>query len=147
RAAGGGITLPDLRAYRAEWRPTRSRSMGNLTLHTLPGLLSDVFERQLRGDAAEILSRTGDARWEPRSRAGDAARVVADREGSSVACALTMGAPFGTGQTARATGVLMAPNAPASPYLSALLAVNQNVNETYFAGAAAGGVGAPIALS
>lgn len=59
--------------------------------------------------------------------------VAVDKFGGSVACALTMGAKFGTGRTLGGTGVLLAP-APAAngaPGLSPLLIVNQVNNKTF----------------
>ncbi|MGE0724642.1 MAG: hypothetical protein AB7O45_09710, partial [Alphaproteobacteria bacterium] len=65
---------------------------------------------------------------------------VTDREGSAVACVLTMGAPFGLGRIARGTGVLLtpAPDPVSTLAMAAALLVNTNVNEMFFAGAAAG---------
>jgi len=76
--------------------------------------------------------------------------VVTDRDGSAVACGLTLNSLFGTGRVASGTGVLFAA-APdrggRGPYsLGPMVVVNHNVNEFFFAAAASGGVTAPTAL-
>ena len=76
--------------------------------------------------------------------------IAVDREGSAVACALTLNAPFGTGRMAPGTGILLAaqPGTGGRGHtaLGPMVIVNENVNEVYFAGAASGGVAAPTAL-
>ena len=76
--------------------------------------------------------------------------VVMDRHGSAVACALTMNNLFGNGRVAPGTGIVMAmPPGPGGrgPFsLGPMMVVNEQVNEFYFAAAAAGGVAAPTAL-
>ena len=76
--------------------------------------------------------------------------VVADREGSAVACGLTMNNLFGTGRIAPGTGILLAMKpgemgrGPIS--LGPMAVVNHHVNEFFFAAAAAGGVAAPTSM-
>jgi gamma-glutamyltranspeptidase/glutathione hydrolase len=76
--------------------------------------------------------------------------VVLDRQGSAVACALTMNNLFGNGRVAPGTGIVLAmPPGPGGrgPFsLGPMMVVNEHVNEFYFAAAAAGGVTAPTAL-
>ncbi len=76
--------------------------------------------------------------------------VVTDRDGSTVACGLTLNSLFGTGRVAPGTGILFAAapdSAGRGPYsLGPMLAVNHNVKEFFFAAAASGGVAAPTAL-
>ncbi len=78
--------------------------------------------------------------------------VVADNEGGAVACALTMNNLFGTGRFAPGSGVLLAAapewsvgRGPLS--LGPMMATNQHVFDVYFAAAASGGVGAPVAMT
>lgn len=77
--------------------------------------------------------------------------VTIDRDGSAVACALTANNLFGTGRIAEGTGIVIGAmpgqsgRGPTS--LGPMLAVNHNVNEFFFAAAAAGGVTAPTALT
>lgn len=77
--------------------------------------------------------------------------VAADREGSAAVCIVTLNGLFGTGRIAPGTGVFLAaaPGAGGrgAAALGPMLIINQNVNEFYFAGAAAGGIAAPSALA
>ena len=68
--------------------------------------------------------------------------AVADRDGSMVACTVTMNYFFGAGRMARGTGVVPAAPDPAGRVggLTPMLAVNPAVPRPYFAGAASGGV-------
>ena len=76
--------------------------------------------------------------------------VVIDRDGSAVACALTMNNLFGTGRFAPGTGVLLAAypggagRGPTS--LGPLVVVNETVQRLFFAAASSGGVAAPTSL-
>lgn len=66
--------------------------------------------------------------------------VAVDLYGNSVACGLTMGAPFGTGRLAGSTGMLLAaPSSPGGPSLSPLLIINQHTNKTIGAVSVAAG--------
>jgi gamma-glutamyltranspeptidase/glutathione hydrolase len=75
--------------------------------------------------------------------------VVVDREGSAVACSLTMNNLFGLGRIARGTGIVMA-TAPAkgsgTTALLPMLMVNHSTGEFLFAASASGGAAAPTAL-
>lgn len=159
RAAGSELSIDDLRNYRPSWRQTRSQEIGNLTLHTaLPpprggNILFDLIAELRASNDAPLTARLtaaaatayGDAGAELPT-GGDAALVVGDRRGSAVACVFTMQGAFGDGKMAG--GVLLAPNAPAqSAYLSPLLAVNPNVDQTFMAAAASGGAAAPVAVA
>ena len=76
--------------------------------------------------------------------------VVADRDGSAVACALTMNNLFGTGRAAPGTGIVLATvpgrggRGPTS--LGPMLVVNNRTNQLYIAVAASGGVTAATAM-
>lgn len=76
--------------------------------------------------------------------------VVADREGSAVACALTMNNLFGLGRVVRGTGIVAA-MAPAkgsgATALSPMLAIDSKDGQLKFAAGAAGGAAAPTALA
>ena len=76
--------------------------------------------------------------------------VTVDRDGSAVACALTLNNLFGTGRVARGTGIVIAAmpgqGGRGATSLGPMMVLNQIVNEFYFAAAAAGGVTAPTAL-
>lgn len=159
RTAGGKLTIDDLRNYRPSWRQTRRQDVGNLTLHTaLPpprggNVLFDLVEQLGESDApippARLSAAAGLAYGDIGAElptGGDAALVVGDRRGSAVACVFTMQGAFGAGKMA--AGVLLAPNAPEqSAYLSPVLAVNENVDQTFMAAAASGGAAAPVAVA
>lgn len=76
--------------------------------------------------------------------------VVMDKNGSAVACALTMNGLFGSGIVAGDSGVLLASSpdsvsrGPVS--LGPMLAVDHYTRDFFFAGAASGGETAPTAL-
>lgn len=75
--------------------------------------------------------------------------VVVDREGSVVACDLTMNNLFGTGRFAGGSGVLLAampgPGGRGPTSLGPMVVLNEHVNELIFAGSASGGAAAPTA--
>src|SRR5262249_15218824 len=76
--------------------------------------------------------------------------VVVDREGSAVACNVTMNALFGTARSVPGTGILIAP-APTergAGYISLgpVILANEHTGDFIFAGAASGGPTAATAL-
>jgi gamma-glutamyltranspeptidase / glutathione hydrolase len=75
--------------------------------------------------------------------------VVADRQGSAVACSLTMNNLFGLGHMVRGTGI-MAAAAPlkgsGNTALAPMIVVNEDSSELMFAASASGGAAAPEAL-
>ena len=76
--------------------------------------------------------------------------VVVDREGSAVACALTMNNLFGLGRVVRGTGIVaaMAPTkGSGASALSPMLAIDAKDGQLKFAAGAAGGAAAPAALA
>ncbi len=142
-ARGGTITIADLRRYRAVWRGTVRRPIGDQVLHVpvlgaadrLSGLL---LEKVMAGAAAEVFSPVEMADTTDR---GEAALVVADSFGSAAACVYQMNGAFGSGAMAPSLGIFLAP--AGSPgwrgYPLPLLGVNENVNQTVMASAGAGG--------
>lgn len=76
--------------------------------------------------------------------------VTADRDGSAVACALTMNNPFGTGRIAPGTGIVLAalpgPGGRGAISLGPAILYDDRERDVEFAGAASGGVTAPTAL-
>ena len=67
--------------------------------------------------------------------------AVVDADGQAVACGLTMNAPFGAGQAAAGTGIVIAAPRPAGrvdPALSPFLVTLEAGDETRFAGVASG---------
>lgn len=76
--------------------------------------------------------------------------VAADREGSAVACVLTLNNLFGVGRVAQGMGIILAalpgPRGRGPDTLVPVLLVSELHNVFYFAAAASGGVAAPSAL-
>jgi gamma-glutamyltranspeptidase/glutathione hydrolase len=161
RQGGGGLTLEELRDYRAQWRPTIAAEYANITFHSpLPlagrGTLLATLMRDLPAEPgpAELAAVTsaayGLAQIPPGDpdRAGEASLATIDRRGSAVACTFTMRGDFGAGRLARASGVILVPDRPEMDrFLAPLVGANQNLDQAYFAGAASGGWGAPIAVA
>ncbi len=140
-----------LRGYadRARWMRDDYGSVDSLaTLTSRP-----VTERLMRSFDPQRHSAPGSFAPPPATRPENPSAtsfVVADTNGSAVACALTMNNAFGTGRMARGTGVMLAaaPSAqgrgPAS--LGPMIVMNESSKQMFFAGSAAGGVAAPSAL-
>jgi gamma-glutamyltranspeptidase/glutathione hydrolase len=76
--------------------------------------------------------------------------VVADREGSAVACGLTLNNLFGVGRVASGTGILLAAlpglNGRGTDDLAPMLLISNLFNIFYYAAVATGGAAAPSAL-
>lgn len=146
-AHGGKVTIADLRGYRAVWRETARRPIGNNVLHhpildtgdnpafELTALLQEksvteaaaqTFEQ---GDVAIALDR------------GEAAIVVGDSFGSAIACVYNMNGAFGSGVMVPDLGIFLAPSPAARwhGYPLPLLGVNEHVHQTVMAAAGAGG--------
>lgn len=76
--------------------------------------------------------------------------VALDREGSAVACAVSLNSLFGTGRVAQGTGMVLAalpgPGGRGAAMLGPMIVVQPRGRQFVFAGAATGGVAAPTAL-
>lgn len=173
---GGNLTIEDLRAYQPRWRESVTGRLGDHDVHfavptggeaVAARLWEELKEKGVyRGEPpdARALSvaqaafrvdaqRTAAAPSGPRGGAsGPAATsfVVVDREGGSVACAVTLNGHFGTGRILTGTGIVAArpPGAGAAgnASLAAMLVVNRHNPNLYFAAAASGNAAAPSAL-
>lgn len=160
-AAGGAISLADLRGYQPKWTAVETLSIGNFDAYTADSAAGArtafaLFQRVAESDGG------ADARvWQASLTPGDdsSARsvggpapssgfVVVDRQGQAVSCALTMNGAFGAGKLAGDTGMLIAK--PATPESDAELApvvvANRYLHKPYLA-ASAGGDGAAAALT
>lgn len=77
--------------------------------------------------------------------------VTVDRDGSAVACSVTLNSLFGTGRIAPGTGILLAavpgPGGRGADTLTPMLVVDKDGDELYFAAAASGGRSAPTSLA
>jgi gamma-glutamyltranspeptidase/glutathione hydrolase len=146
-ARGGKVTIADLRRYRAVWRETARRPIGNNVLHhpmldpgdnpahRLSGLLR---QESMAGAAAQVFAQGDMAMTVDR---GEGAIVAGDSFGSAAACVYQMNGAFGSGAMVPSLGIFLAPS-PASRwrgYPLPLLGVNEHVHQTLLATAGAGG--------
>ena len=99
--------------------------------------------------ADALLNGGGDAAYPLPSLPASTSFVVLDREGNSVACALTMNNLFGTGRVIPDLGLLAAASADfrPAPLLSAGIVWNENVHAFRAAAAGSGQSGAPLAVA
>jgi len=153
-AESSGLSLDQIRAYRANWRPTESRRFGNLTVHAASPpprggpLALELMETIPKQGLPAVRAAIGQLSPEQIAAVAEAGFATADREGSAVACTVGMGAPFGVGRVAGGTGVILAPSsAPQGDFPAPLLAVNHNVDQVYLAAAGSGGWTAPVELA
>ncbi|TVR83847.1 MAG: gamma-glutamyltransferase [Rhodospirillales bacterium] len=175
-AAGGRLSMDDLRRYAPEWRPTSRIPWGNRVVHFAPSppaggavaaamwahlhdrrgyagadpaaRLGAVAEAGLAARTTTGIGRANGADWLENPSA--ATFVAVDREGSAAVCAVTLNSLFGTGRAVPELGIMLAaapgPGGRGATALGPMLVVNENVREFFFAGAAAGGAAAPSAL-
>lgn len=153
-AAGGAITLADLRAAIPRAQPAATQPLGVNVVFLAPGpgsasavnALLTASEGNADTRAATALAAAPPGATAPASTAF----TVLDRAGNAVACVLTMNNLFGTGRMVPGTGVLLAA-APSgrivAPPLPAMIVANQRVKAFRFAAAASGGSSAPGALA
>jgi gamma-glutamyltranspeptidase/glutathione hydrolase len=172
-AAGGRITPADLEALPAEWREAvavrRGRRIAHFTAPPPPGgslaagmwtalseddrfRRADAFGRDALLVAAgrEAFAASG-AQPAANAPSADAASLLAvDATGRSVACSVTLNAPFGAGRIAPGTGIVMAaaatPGGPAPAMLVPMIETDRRLRTFHFAAAADGGPVAPGAL-
>jgi len=86
---------------------------------------------------------------DPTSQSSGSSFVVLDREGSAVACSLSMNKPFGNGLVARGTGmVLAAPakDAHGGPSFASVIVSSRIRSAMYYVSASSGGALAPTSL-
>ena len=168
-AAGGKVTIGQLRQYRANWRGTRATALGNHMLHhpdldpdQAPGenaalQLTRLMAGMSAGAAAdkvfaqEDLSRTSDriSDW------GEGAFVIGDRFGSSAACVFNMNGAFGRGVMVPELGMFLAPAANQDEATAGggrahplpLLGVNDAVGQTVMAAVGTGGPNGALAAA
>jgi len=156
--AGGPLTLQELRAGLPKLLPPLTLRDGNDTVAFLPppadgGLAAAAAFRALQGNRQDLAGAQARAvavvsRW--RQSGGDPMAVLEapapagslpplgastsfvtlDKDGRSVACALTMDNLFGTGRVAPGTGIVLAasPSSAPPPLLSAAIAWNNNLH-------------------
>jgi gamma-glutamyltranspeptidase/glutathione hydrolase len=177
RIAGGGLSLADLRAALPRTGAPLVIRAGRDSVAFLPppadgGLGAAAAFQALQANPNDVVAAQARAisavvQW--RQGGGDPQAVLAaaqtggslpslpastgfavlDRNGNSVACAVTMNNLFGTGRIAPGTGILLAasPRAVTSPLLSAAIAWNSNIRGFRAAVTGAGQEGAALAVA
>ena len=177
RLAGGGVSVADLRPALPRTGAPLTLRAGRDSVAFLPppadgGLAAGAAFQALQGNPSDISGAQARAlgtaaRW--RQGGGDPLAILAtspaggtlpalpastgfivlDREGNSVACALTMNNLFGTGRIAPGMGVLLAasPRSVPPPLLSAAIAWNGNVRGFRAAVTGSGQEGAALAVA
>lgn len=168
-AAGGWMTLEDMRGFRPVWRDTIDVPLGNHVLHFAP---SPAVGGRVAAAIWEALGKSGrfaDAAPADRGRliraamedafratlsrpsAGlsSAGLLAIDREGNAASCVLTMNRPFGSGRAVPGTGVVAAIPAEGGATLAVapVLMANHHVAQAYMAATGAGNGYGPVALS
>ena len=118
-AAGGGLTVEDLRGGLPRVTPASALRVGNDVVNFPPaeadgGATAAAFQGGTAGGGAQGAS---------------AGLLTLDRDGMAVACAFSMNNLFGTGRVVRGTGMVLAtaPGAVSPPLLSVAIAQNANL--------------------
>ncbi|WP_232480389.1 gamma-glutamyltransferase [Roseomonas sp. KE2513] len=144
-AAGGFLTVPEMRAAVPQAVTPVQERLGDDTLAVLPasvdgGATLAAFRAAAAGQAAPVAGGSFGA---------STSLVVQDREGGAVACAFTMNNLFGTGRMVPGMGFLLAaaPNMGSvqAPPLGAIMVANLSVKAMRYAGAGSGQGAAPAA--
>jgi len=170
---GGSLTAADLAAAKADVAAPRALSIGSETVY-LPShdlgvgafsgvLLANLAKAEKTSVGAKDLQAS--VLWALQQSLKDyhvadlpkdfgaTGFAAVDARGQAVACAVTMNAPFGSGHTARATGVTLArapsagPAGLASAFLSPAIVTHRNGEPAKLAGAGAGGPNGVAAMA
>ena len=144
-AAGGFLTVPEMRAAVPQAVPPAQERLGDDVLAVLPasvdgGATLAAFRAAAAGQTAAVAGGMVGA---------STSLVVQDRDGGAVACAFTLNNLFGTGRMVPGMGFLLAA-APGlgsvqAPPLGAVLVANLSVKAMRYAGAGSGQGAAPAA--
>ncbi len=161
--AGGGLSAEDFRTALPTAVPPLAVPAGNDRVTFLPppadgGLAAAASFRVLHANPQALeqarqagLDAVANARGAPLPPVLPASTsfVTLDRDGRSVACALTMNNLFGTGRIAPGTGILLAASPATRPpaLLSAALAYNTNIHRFRAAIAGSGQESGPLAVA
>lgn len=169
RAAGGWLTIEDMRAYRPVWRQTLTAPFGNHVMHFAPSPAvgskvaaalwtalgeSGRFADAAPADRGRLIAAAADSAYRatlsrPTAQRASAGLLAIDREGSAAACVLTMNRFFGSGRLLTGSGVVAVTpdDGGATLGLALALMVNHNVPQAFMAVTGAGDGSAPIALA
>jgi gamma-glutamyltranspeptidase/glutathione hydrolase len=176
QAAGGTVTIEDLRNYRPVWRKTVKGSFGNHDVHFAPppvlgGDLAarlwdaleekGAYERAPEGardtvvvgataSAYAALGGGGGGDGDTIPDYSTTSFAVMDQFGGAVACSVTMNAPFGVARLAPGTGVIAGaaptPGRDGRASLAPMLIVNDSTTNTFFAAGASGDASGPTSM-
>ncbi len=167
-AEGGTITVAELSGYRAQavtprvvqmgsqyvYLPSQKTSAGAFASVLLDNLLraqnTDVGAKDLQASIVYSVQQSLKAIkvTELPKDLGSTGFATMDARGQAVACAVTMNGPFGSGHTARGTGVTLAKAAAAAgpAFLTPLIAAPRTDSPAVLAGAGAGGPNGSAAI-
>lgn len=170
QAAGVNVTPEAMRAYAPQFRETVQVTRDLLVTHFVPTPGGTVASRMWQTLAVDGQYRSAPAGARPAlvaetqgkavaasvSGLGElplgapqagASFVIADQDSNTVACAFTMGRPFGSAKVAGDSGILLPAAVAGGEALAVapMLTVNPRVNKMYFAAAGAGGAPVPAA--
>lgn len=134
RSVGASFSVEQLQSFLPRWQAPLKLPQGNDSVFFAPPpSVAGPLAAGLWGDAA------GQSKA-PVGRASGTGFVVMGGDGSTVACALSLGAPFGSGRMIPDTGILLAAG-EAGRQSAPILGVNANSNEFRFAVAGGGDAG------
>jgi gamma-glutamyltranspeptidase/glutathione hydrolase len=146
RAAGGGLTVEELRGGQARLVAADTLRVGNDTANFLPGGIDGGVQRAFQAVAAGQPAPPGGG-----GSGASTGLVTFDRDGNAVACAFSMNNLFGTGRVAPGTGLVLAAapgqGAVRAAPLSVVLVQNANLRAFRLAVAASGQDAAPAAAA
>ncbi len=116
-------------------------------------LASPIRAEQLmqtfRANQRIVTPGAASAALNPMSQSSGSSFSIMDNSGSAVACSLSMNKPFGTGQVARGTGIVLAAQEDGSigaMSLATTMLVSKIRNAIYYVSSASGGALAPTSL-
>ncbi|HEY4253317.1 MAG TPA: gamma-glutamyltransferase [Roseomonas sp.] len=146
RAAGGGLTVEEMRGSTPRLVAADALRIGNDTVNFLPGGIDGGVQRALQAMQAGQPAEAGFG-----GAGASTGLVTFDRDGNAVSCAFSMNNLFGTGRVAPGTGVVLAA-APGQGSvrpapLSVVLVQNTNLRAFRMAAAASGQQSAPVAAA
>lgn len=146
RRVGFGLTVDALRDYRPRWLEPATTMRGNEIVAVPPDGVPGTETLQVYNAVA---GGTAQPQQGGQPLPGASGIIAVDKDGGAVSCVLMMNGPFGAGGMAPGTGMLIAAPPPYAGTvrqpIGLLMAVNSNVKEFYFAGAA-GGAGAASSI-
>ncbi|HYM30623.1 MAG TPA: gamma-glutamyltransferase [Candidatus Cybelea sp.] len=170
-AAGGTITVEDMRAYAAVWSDPQSFEYDNIKMLMPPSvgaaaILRRLWETGVRGpgildtrgtyDRARLAAAldkayAGANTGAPAGSTAATGFAAIDQYGNGVACAVSMLRPFGLRKLGQQSGILMAPDPSSAPdemaAFTPIVGANTNVKQVFVAAAGTGGAPAAAALA